>query len=201
MDALAKLLSSPPVPNLPPPSAPTPQAAAGAPKYAGAEDTRGVLRAGGNGGEATAAMTPAQRAVAEANRTAALARLAHREQATRVLRFTTRGSRGPAPKWYAVRRGHDGPRAIYDAWFGHQGANAARQGASCAFAAFAEADFGASGAERAARKFVTAQTDLEARAGARAAKAAAQHERTRWPLPAGAGRQRARALARALAGA
>ena len=59
MDALAKLLSSPPVPNLPPPSAPTPQAAAGAPKYAGAEDTRGVLRAGGNGGEATAAAAAA----------------------------------------------------------------------------------------------------------------------------------------------
>ena len=31
----------------------------GAPKYAGAEDTRGVLRAGGNGGEATVAATAA----------------------------------------------------------------------------------------------------------------------------------------------
>ena len=32
-------------------------AAAGAPKYAGAEDTRGALRVGGNGGEATATVT------------------------------------------------------------------------------------------------------------------------------------------------
>ena len=48
------LLASLPVPNLPPPSAPSPQAAAGAPEYAGAEGTRGVFRAGGEGGEATA---------------------------------------------------------------------------------------------------------------------------------------------------
>ena len=33
--------------------------AAGAPEYAGAEDTRGVLRAGGSGGEATATVTAA----------------------------------------------------------------------------------------------------------------------------------------------
>ena len=55
MDALAAMLSSPPPPSIPSPTAPSPQVAAGEPEYAGAEDTRGVLRAGGNGGVATAA--------------------------------------------------------------------------------------------------------------------------------------------------
>ena len=61
MDALAAMLSSPPPPSIPSPTAPSPQVAAGEPEYAGAEDTRGVLRAGGNGGVATAAETAASR--------------------------------------------------------------------------------------------------------------------------------------------
>ena len=59
MDALAAMLSSPPPPSIPSPTAPSPQVAAGEPEYAGAEDTRGVLRAGGNGGVATATATAA----------------------------------------------------------------------------------------------------------------------------------------------
>ena len=59
MDALAAMLSSPPPPSITAPTAPSPQVAAGEPEYAGAEDTCGVLRAGGNGGVATAAATAA----------------------------------------------------------------------------------------------------------------------------------------------
>ena len=46
-------------PSIPSSTAPSPQVAAGEPEYAGAEDTRGVLRAGGNGGVGTAAAAAA----------------------------------------------------------------------------------------------------------------------------------------------
>ena len=88
MNALAAPLSSPPVTAFFSPTTPSPQAAAGAPKYAGAEDTRGVLRAGGNGGEATATATAA-------NADEGLAFWGNHNQDT---------AQGPT-KFYAVRSG------------------------------------------------------------------------------------------------
>ena len=124
-------------------------------------------------------MTPAQRAAAEANRRAALARLAVTMAATKdettpetvVATATTAVATEPATaatatetvvrrctaepwrrgrnrKWYGVRRGKDGT-AIYDAWFGSNGAAEATAGVSGArYRAFAADVLGETGAER-----------------------------------------------------
>ena len=82
---------------------------------------------------------------------------------TIVRRCTTEPwRRGRSHKWYGVRRGKDGPSAIYDAWYGTNGAAEATAGASGArYRAFAADALGETGAERWAAAFAAAATDDE----------------------------------------
>ena len=104
MDALAVMLSSPPPPSITSPTAPSPQAAADEAEYAGAEDTRGVLRAGGNSGVATATATAAS---ADASADAATA-----QQDDGRRGMAEKGMDGDGDAATATARDKDGPPRI-----------------------------------------------------------------------------------------